>query len=216
MTVRLPLFDAAAEKLLTDQAHLLGETVETYIGRAVAYRLLAQMERQGDARCDDLRSAFAATGLLPSPASTPAAGNLGDAKDVSLQGILGLAAEALGVPAGIVAMVGRDRHDFRASNGTTTTMGRPADERLLRSVAQRILETRRPMIVVDAHVDPDLREHPCVADGSLRAFLGFPVAGKDGHIIGAFCVADSDPRYWARAHMEILEYFVLEVSDRAC
>lgn len=36
MTVRLPLFDAAAEKLLTDQAHLLGETVETSANQNVS------------------------------------------------------------------------------------------------------------------------------------------------------------------------------------
>ncbi|WP_245160964.1 SpoIIE family protein phosphatase [Blastococcus sp. CT_GayMR16] len=53
------------------------------------------------------------------------------------------------------------------------------------------------LAVTDARHDPRVRDLPPVVSGQVGAYLGVPLAGRNGQVIGALCVFDPDPRDWS-------------------
>lgn len=214
-------------ELLVSEANRLGETVDVYISRAVAMRLVGHLERREDRRHDDFRGAFEREGLMPPFASEHRQSVLRDPErlqSVAQTGMLdttasdffdhvvALAAEALGTPSAAIAVVEEDQQIYWSSFGMES-MGVYAHAiPLERSVAQYIVASGQPLIVSDARSDDMLRDHPTVLDGPLRAYLGYPLTSAAGHTIGALSVADTKPHHWGLAHLEILEAF----ADKVC
>jgi signal transduction protein with GAF and PtsI domain len=215
--------------LLAVEANRLGETVDVYISRAVAVRLMDQLERRADPSQDDYRDAFEREGLMPpfpsehgqlalhDPArlrSLADTGVLDTAASDFFDRVVALAAEALGVPAAAIAVVEHDQQIYWASIGMQTVGVHSQQVPLERSIAQYIVGSGKPLIVSDARSDPHLKNHPTVLDGPLRAYLGFPLTNSAGHTIGALSVGDTKPHHWGLAHIEILEVFAAKVSNR--
>lgn len=69
------------------------------------------------------------------------------------------------------------------------------------SVTARLGE---PLVVADARDDARLRDLDVVADGRVRAYLGVPLVGKDGHVVGALCVYDEQVRAWSTDDVLVL------------
>ena len=61
-----------------------------------------------------------------------------------------------------------------------------------------------PLVVADASGDDRLRDLGVVADGEVRAYLGVPLVGKDGHVVGALCVYDAQVRAWSTDDVLVL------------
>jgi hypothetical protein len=222
-------FDAEMANLLAREANRLGETVEVYVSRAVALRLVKDLERRDDPQREDYRSAFIREGLMPvstapaedSPIYDPArletladTGILDTSPSQYFDRIVSLAAEALGVPAAAIAIVERDRQIYWSSVGMNNVSVHSSEVPLERSVAQQIVATGQPLIVDDARADAALRSHPVVQEGAIAAYLGLPLTSPTGHTIGALSVADVKPHRWSRAHIEILEDLADRVRDR--
>lgn len=216
-------------ELLASEANRLGETVDVYISRAVAMRLVGHLESRDDPQAHEFRSAFDHEGLLPPFASETRQSILRDPdrlQSVAQTGMLDgtssdffdrvveLAAEALGTPAAAIAVVEKDKQTYWSAFGMDAMGVYTAQIPLERSVAQYIVASGKPLIVPDARVDATLRDHPTVLDGPLRAYLGFPLTSAAGHTIGALSVADTKSHHWGLAHIEILEAFAAKVCDR--
>ncbi|MET0701341.1 MAG: GAF domain-containing protein, partial [Mycobacterium sp.] len=113
-------FTTAMTELLTAEASRLGETVDAFISRSVALRLLGQLERRRDPRREAHWLAFARAGLLDLPSSpdvqhsvitNPArlrtladTGLLDTAANSYFDGVVAIAAEALGAPAAAITL----------------------------------------------------------------------------------------------------------------
>jgi GAF domain-containing protein len=222
-------FDDAMTALLVSEANRLGETVDVYISRAVAMRLVGHLTNRNDPGHDDILSAFDREGLIPTLAFERRRSVLRDPERLEsvamtrmlettagnfFDRIVALAAEALGAPSAAVAVVEEDQQRYWGAFGMET-MGIYADTvSLERSIAQFIVATGEPLIVPDACGDALLRDHPTVLDGPLRAYLGYPLTSAAGHTVGALSVADIKPRHWGLAHIEILEAFAGQVCQR--
>jgi len=61
-----------------------------------------------------------------------------------------------------------------------------------------------PLVVADARADDRLRGLDVVADGRVRAYLGVPLVGRDGHVVGALCVYDAQVRAWSTDDVLVL------------
>jgi serine phosphatase RsbU (regulator of sigma subunit)/PAS domain-containing protein len=53
------------------------------------------------------------------------------------------------------------------------------------------------LVITDARADVRVRDLPPVTSGQVGAYLGIPLAGIGGRVIGALCVFGPDPRGWA-------------------
>ncbi|NYD22727.1 SpoIIE family protein phosphatase [Kineococcus aurantiacus] len=61
-----------------------------------------------------------------------------------------------------------------------------------------------PLIVQDAVRDERVASLPPVASGAVGSYLGVPLQGQDGRVVGALCVFDPVPRVWHDDDVELL------------
>jgi PAS domain S-box-containing protein len=54
-----------------------------------------------------------------------------------------------------------------------------------------------PLVVPDARCDGRVRELPPVTSGQVGSYLGIPLTGHGGQVVGALCVFGPDPRQWS-------------------
>ncbi len=61
-----------------------------------------------------------------------------------------------------------------------------------------------PLAVSDALTDPRVSALPPVVGGRIGSYLGVPLVTSDGHVLGALCVYDDEPRAWSPEQVGIL------------
>jgi len=227
MTVSVPQFDDAVASLLAVEANKAGETVETFIGRAVTARLLQQMANRNDQDAlATLLRALDGSGLAPADAdmasviADPArlralfeTGLLDAPRDEAYDRIVAMAADALTVPTAAVSLVDHNRQFLFSTAGITGELARTRETPLERSVCQYVVQSGEPLIVEDAREHPVLRNHPAVTDNTLQSYVGMPLTNAAGHSIGTLCVWDDHPRQWSAGHVQILRDLADFVRD---
>lgn len=216
MTGSLTGFDEWLNRLLEDCARDAGEDVVSYVARAVASQMVADLRRTERASIDELMAhlnecrVFAETEMpsVESEITDPdrlqalyATGLLDSPPDEAYDRITRAAAAALDAPSAAMSLIDVDRQFFKSSVG----MG--DDERqtpLDRSVCQYAVANGSALLLEDARTDPVFRNHPAVRDGTMVAYLGIPLTDKDDNAVGTLCVFDVKPRLWGTGHVRIL------------
>uniref|UniRef100_A0A5Q5CIS9 Putative GAF sensor protein n=1 Tax=Mycobacterium sp. (strain JLS) TaxID=164757 RepID=A0A5Q5CIS9_MYCSJ len=209
-------FDEWLNRLLEDCARDAGEDVVSYVARAVASQMVADLRRTERASIDELMAhlnecrVFAETEMpsVESEITDPdrlqalyATGLLDSPPDEAYDRITRAAAAALDAPSAAMSLIDVDRQFFKSSVG----MG--DDERqtpLDRSVCQYAVANGSALVLEDARTDPVFRNHPAVRDGTMVAYLGIPLTDKDDNAVGTLCVFDVKPRLWGTGHVRIL------------
>jgi len=145
--------------------------------------------RHGD-RLDAVRD----TGLLDTPA------------EAVFNDLAELAARLLRMPLAFVTFVDDRRSYWKAAIGTgiddhdVSTRQNTVEE----SFCQYLITTGGPVVVPDASLDTLTRENPSIASMGVRAWAGYPVRHPDGHVLGSFCVVDTEPRVFAEDDLRTL------------
>ncbi|MCA9296911.1 MAG: GAF domain-containing protein, partial [Phycisphaerales bacterium] len=104
--------------------------------------------------------------------------------------ITSLAARLCNAPIALVSLVDRDRQWFKSSVGLALT-------ETPRNVAfcSIAIESREPLVIEDATVDPRTCNNPLVTgDPHIRFYAGVPLTLSDGHAVGTLCVIGLEPR----------------------
>lgn len=104
--------------------------------------------------------------------------------------VLELAAEACQAPMAALKIVGGVGAHFAATLGLTETVPVPKSISFTNMVAAQ----DHVMIVDDAGRDPRTADHPLVAGSAHVSFIAAAPLHHDGHIVGALCVFDNNPR----------------------
>lgn len=224
-------FDEWMDAALIDEADQVGESVENYIGRAVAARMVIERARRGDSDVRTLMSHVRSLGLdVPDPVATIAAGAvisdpdrlralydsglLNEERARSLDRIVGLVVAAVGVPSAAVTLVDRDTQYMCSAIGLTGDMAITRQGPLEGSLGREVVVTGQPLIVADARQEPLLRDHWAVTQGIVVAYAGFPLTDAQGHTIGTLIAWDTRPRRWTSGHVQVMEDFVMVLRAR--
>ncbi|MCW1883648.1 GAF domain-containing sensor histidine kinase [Luteolibacter flavescens] len=125
-----------------------------------------------------------------------------------------LAARVLNVPVCLVSLVDSERQVFAGACGLSDPYNRDRETPLSHSFCQHAVNEGRPLIIRDARVDPRVADNGAIADLGVIAYLGFPLAGEDDHLFGAFCVIDSKPRDWTEEEIESVRDFTALVAGQ--
>ncbi|BBZ27702.1 hypothetical protein MMAD_19970 [Mycolicibacterium madagascariense] len=215
---------------LEEEAAAVGETVDTFIGRAVAARLIAAHESRDGGRTEELlggveRAGLAAAGPLEDPCTSRledperlralySTGLLDADPDAAYDRLVGVAAEALAVPTAAVSLVDHDRQFLFSAVGLTGELAETRQTPIDQSVCQYVVNSGEPLIVEDARAHPLLKDHPTVLSEALLAYAGMPLTDPSGHTIGTLCVWDKQPRQWSTGHVQILHDLSTLVRER--
>jgi hypothetical protein len=230
MTSPVPGFDKWLSGVLTEEAAAAGESVEVFVGRAVAARLLQERTLRGGSDPGELTSRVAELGLATGhPAtdtrSTPLydperlralydTGLLDADPEAGYDRIVKIAAEALDVPAAAVSLVDHDRQYLFSAVGLTGELEKTRQTPIDQSVCQYVVCSGEPLIVEDARVHPVLKDHPTVVANAILSYAGMPLTNEADQTIGTLCVWDSQPRQWSSGHVQILNDLATMVRQR--
>ncbi|RMI05049.1 GAF domain-containing protein [Cellulomonas triticagri] len=120
----------------------------------------------------------------------------------ALERLAELASRLLDAAAAQVSLIGSEQVVGAAAGGAVGSTGErsPAHDSVC-TVTARLGE---PLIVTDASADDRLQDLGAVSDGRVRAYLGVPLVGKDGHVVGAMCVFDPQVRAWSTDDVLVL------------
>ncbi|HWS31409.1 MAG TPA: GAF domain-containing sensor histidine kinase [Actinoplanes sp.] len=114
-----------------------------------------------------------------------------------------LAASMFDAPISAVSLVDRDRQWFAGSHGLSDAQT-PLDV----SFCKYLVPTGEPMIVPDATRDDRFRDYPIVTGApNIRFYAGAPIIDEDGHVLGAMCVVDDEPRKLGSRQVDDLVMF---------
>ncbi|MBE3636616.1 sensor histidine kinase [Mangrovicoccus algicola] len=116
-----------------------------------------------------------------------------------------LATEVLRVPVGLLSLVDDRRQFFKAQIGLPDPVACKRETPLSHSFCQYVVTSDRPLAVEDARNHPLLETNGAVADLNVVAYLGLPVHGPDGQVLGSFCAIDDRPRNWTERELKVLE-----------
>lgn len=231
MAPTLPGFDEWMNSALVDAAGTVGESVETYIGRAVAARMIIERARRGDADVRELMAHVKALNLdTPDPVATLRegavisdpdrlralydSGLLNAERARSLDRVVRMVVAAVGVPSAAVTLIDHDTQYMCSAIGLDPDMAATRQGPLEGSLGREVLVTGKPLIVADARKEPLLRDHWAVAKGVVVAYAGFPLTDGQGHTIGTLIAWDARPRMWMPGHVQVMEDFVMVLRAR--
>lgn len=218
-------FDQAFAEQLERAARAAGESVQTYVQRAVAGRMIDDLARRDDPQLESLREQFAAAGIRPhevtgalggasAMASDPRrlraladTGLLDAPPDPAYDRIVQTAAEALGTPAAALTLLDRHRLFFVSAIGIAPALAAARELPLGGSIAQFVVESEHTVVIEDARNHPSLANLSFVLDGSVIGYLGVPLINPDGYAVGSLSVWDGQPRLWGTGHVETLHNF---------
>ncbi len=69
-----------------------------------------------------------------------------------------------------------------------------------------------PVVIPDTGADPRSAGRPVVVAGPVGAYLGVPLVGSGGSVVGALCVFGPEPREWAEGDVALLRQLADSVA----
>ncbi|WP_199439719.1 SpoIIE family protein phosphatase [Umezawaea beigongshangensis] len=148
----------------------------------------------------------ATAGVLHDPARVTAVreSGLSAAPDESMDRFAGMARRQLGVSAALVTLVEPDHQVLPGARGLAEPWATSRRTPLSHSPCSHVVATGRPLAVADVRADPELRGGLAVPGLGVVAYAGTPLTDSGGHVLGALCAIDPEPRDWTRDDLDAL------------
>ncbi|MFC5067578.1 sensor histidine kinase [Flaviflagellibacter deserti] len=125
-----------------------------------------------------------------------------------------LVARSLGVAVSLVSLVEDDRQFFKSEFGLPEPWKTARETPLTHSFCQYVVSSEQALEVSDATTHPLVRDNRAIDDLGVRAYLGLPLRGPGGHVLGSLCAIDDTPREWSDEDRQILADFVALVETQ--
>lgn len=130
-------------------------------------------------------------------------------REAAFDRITSLVKTVLNVPIAIVSLIDSDRQWFKSCVGLDID-GTPRNI----SFCTHTIQSRSPLHVPDARLDPRFAENPLVlGPPHIGSYLGVPLATPEGYNLGSLCIIDTKPRDFDGAQVEVLKSFAALVMD---
>ncbi len=136
--------------------------------------------------------ALVASGLLDSPAER------------RFDRLTKLLSVALKVPVATISLVDTDRQFFKSAVGLAEPVRERRETPLSHSFCRHVVEAEAPLVVHDARNTPLVAGNPAIDELGVEAYLGVPIADRQGVVIGSLCAIDHTPRHWSEADLDVL------------
>ncbi len=126
--------------------------------------------------------------------------------------LIRLAARAMRVPLALMTLVDENRQFFKSFTGLHEPWATLRQTPLTHSFCQYVVGLGEPLVVPDAREDPALRDNRAIAEMGVVAYLGVPLRGDGGLVVGSLAVCDHHPREWSAADVEMLHDLAAAVT----
>lgn len=103
-----------------------------------------------------------------------------------------------------------NRQYFKAAEGLPSGITQmPLD----RSFCKIVTRTGTMLAVSDAREDERVKDNPIIEEVGVIAYLGAPIIGPSGELLGSLCAVDRIPRYWSENQNRAMTDLAACVSD---
>lgn len=130
-----------------------------------------------------------------------------------------LAQAMVGCDMCLVSFLDADRQFFKASQGLPEEIRIARQTPLSHSFCKHVVASEAPFVVENAPDDARVAGNRAIEDLDVIAYLGMPIHGAEGGVLGSLCAIDRRPRAWSPGDQAVLRDFahLLEnvVSSRA-
>ena len=116
--------------------------------------------------------------------------------DEALDRYARLVRRVVGVPVGLVTLVGPDRQRFVGEDGLAEPWASARETPLSHSFCRWVVADRRPLVLADARLDERLRGNFAIPELGVVAYAGWPLTDHTGRLVGSLCAIDHEPRSW--------------------
>jgi len=116
-----------------------------------------------------------------------------------------MAARLLGTPVSLISLVADDHQFFKSAIGLPEPWASSRVTPISFSFCGQVVATGEPLVLEDARRHPLLRHNPVIRELGWVAYAGVPLVTRQGHTIGALCVADKTPRLWSERDIALLQ-----------
>jgi hypothetical protein len=118
------------------------------------------------------------------------------------------ARDYFGVSSSSIALITEDAQVIKSVTGP---LGQDLPRNL--SLCAVTIQQDRTLVIADASVDPDWRNHPLVVGGpKVRFYAGHPLCTADGWRVGTLCVMDDQPRTFTDQDVQVLRRLAAQVQ----
>lgn len=155
----------------------------------------------------DLRDPEAVRAAVTDPdrlAELRDSGLLDSGAEETFDRITRLAERVLDVPVALLSMVDRDRQYFKSEVGLPLDLADSRETPLSHSFCQYAVASRSRFVVDDARSHPLVHDHPALRELDVVAYAGQPLETSSGHVLGALCVIQREPRHWTAEELDTL------------
>jgi signal transduction histidine kinase len=114
-----------------------------------------------------------------------------------------LAAQLIGAPVALMALVDANRTFMKSAYGIGVWES-AREVPLSHSICRHVVAERSSVVIEDARLDPVLQNNGVVRDFGAVSYAGMPIADREGHTLGAFCVIDREPRQWSARELSTM------------
>lgn len=115
-----------------------------------------------------------------------------------------LTCRLLQTPTALISLVAADRQLLMGMHGMPEAWANAREIPLSHSICKHVVTGNVPLIIADARIHPLVRDNPAVHDLPAVAYLGVPLVGPEGDLLGTVCAIDSTPRDWSEEDIETL------------
>jgi len=151
--------------------------------------------------------------VLTAPVPNPHLSLLDTEPEAAFDRLTALAVRHLRVPVSLVSILDSHRQFFKSQCGLPEPVASARETPLSYSFCKHVATFAVPLLVEDARVHPLVRENPAVTELGVAAYLGVPLFDEAGHVYGALCAIDVQPRRWTNEDLEFLEILAAQVMS---
>ncbi len=123
-----------------------------------------------------------------------------------------LTADLLKAPIVTISLVDSRRQVFKSSVGLGEGEMKVLETPLSESWCQHVVTSGRPLIIKNAHGDPQFKDTQPATVLGLAAYAGFPLV-VEGVALGSLCAAHTQPHDWTELELRILREFADSVAS---
>lgn len=132
----------------------------------------------------------------------------------TLDQLISVIRDVLGVPVALVSVVSHDRQVFPIAQGLPEPWQSSGETPLSHSFCQHVVTSELPLQVDDAPANTLLCDNLAIRDLGVQAYLGTPIRDPDGFILGSLCAIDTQPRKWTARDLGVLEAFSATITTQ--
>jgi two-component system cell cycle sensor histidine kinase/response regulator CckA len=129
---------------------------------------------------------------------------LDSAPDESFDRLTRLVGRLLRVPTAMVSLVDARRQFFLSAIGLPEPWASRREAPFSQSFCRHAVLRGSAFVVDDARRDPVVRHSPAVHELGIVAYAAMPLVTGSGHVLGALCAADREPRAWTPEETDTL------------